>query len=377
MGMLTHSGFGGSRVIISLYALELGAGQFTVGLLMALFALCPMLLALYAGRLTDRLGPRTPMLIGTAGVFLAMFVPPLFPGMTSLYVVALALGTSFQFFFVAVQGTVGGMGGEGNRARNFALISIGFSASGFIGPSTAGVAIDHLGFLPAFLVMSLFAVIPLLVLIFAHGFLPPAKPSEKKAGDRSVMDLWRIPKLRNALLASAILSAAWDLFQFYFPVYGHSLGLTASTIGFILGVFALATFAIRAVLPALVRRSSEAHVLTAAVFVSACAFTLFPMFSMPVPLGVAAFILGLGVGCGQPVSMSLIYSLSPPGRGSESAGLRVTINNVMHLSMPLLFGSVGTALGYAPVFLSNAAMLLFGSWLMRKNMLRESPKESR
>jgi hypothetical protein len=38
----------------------------------------------------------------------------------------------------------------------------------------------------------------------------------------------------------------------------------------------------------------------------------------------------------------------------------------MHLLIPLLFGSLGTAFGYAPVFLSNSAMLLAGGGLMRR-----------
>jgi MFS family permease len=62
-----------------------------------------------------------------------------------------------------------------------------------------------------------------------------------------------------------------------------------------------------------------------------------------------AFLLGLGVGCGQPMSMSLIYALAPTGRASEAAGVRVMVNNFTHLVIPLLFGSIGTAFGYAPV----------------------------
>ena len=39
MCLLSHSGFGGSRVVVTLYALNLGANQLTVGILMALYAL--------------------------------------------------------------------------------------------------------------------------------------------------------------------------------------------------------------------------------------------------------------------------------------------------------------------------------------------------
>ena len=106
--------------------------------------------------------------------------------------------------------------------------------------------------------------------------------------------------------------------------------------------------------------------LTGAIFIAAVAFALFPFFANAYVLGAIAFLLGLGVGCGQPVSMSLIYALAPPGRAAECAGLRVTANNVMHLLIPLLFGSVGSAFGYIPVFLSNSSLLVAAGVILRR-----------
>src|SRR5687768_7206285 len=96
MCTLSHSGFGGSRVVISLYAIELGATQFTIGVLMALYAIVPLLLAVHVGRLADRVGPRVPMLIGTIGVTVGLLVPPVFPGMPALFACALVLGSTFH-----------------------------------------------------------------------------------------------------------------------------------------------------------------------------------------------------------------------------------------------------------------------------------------
>jgi MFS family permease len=363
---LSHSGFGGSRVAISLYALELGASQFMIGVLMASYAVFPLLLAVHVGRLADRVGPRVPMLIGTIGVTVGLLLPPLFPGMVTLYISALVLGSTFHFFFITVQGIAGGIGGSENRAHNFALVGMGFSAAGFIGPFLAGVAIDHIGHLAAFLVLSAFPVVPILLLWLKPQFLPKARKRGVNEARRSAFDLWQVPALRKTFIASGIISSAWDLFQFYFPVYGHSIGMSASAIGAVLGVFALATFTIRIWLPALARRYSEPQVLTAGIFVAALAFVLFPFFSNAYILASVAFLLGLGVGCGQPMSMSLIYALAPAGRQAEAAGLRVTANNVTHLLIPILFGSLGTAFGYAPVFVANSAMLVTGGLLMRK-----------
>ena len=37
-----------------------------------------------------------------------------------------------------------------------------------------------------------------------------------------------------------------------------------------------------------------------------------------------SFLLGLGLGCAQPIIMSLLYEASPPGRQGEAVGLRTS-----------------------------------------------------
>jgi len=61
------SSFRASKVLVSLFAIELGASQFTIGIMIAMYSLFPALLAVYAGKLSDRLGVRLPMLAGTLG----------------------------------------------------------------------------------------------------------------------------------------------------------------------------------------------------------------------------------------------------------------------------------------------------------------------
>ncbi|MHB8771736.1 MAG: MFS transporter [Syntrophales bacterium] len=370
MSTLTHAAFAGSRVVVSLYALDQGASQITIGVFMALYALCPIFIAVSVGKLADRVGPRLPMVLGSSGIVLSLLLPPLFPGLTVLFVSALLIGTAFHFFFVTVTGITGGIGGEENRVRNYAIVSLGFSGASFAGPVVAGFSIDHLGHLSAFLLLALFPALTILLLWFKGGFLTHAV-KRGDGGKKHAIDLMRIPALRNGLIASGIIAAAYDLFQFYMPVYGHAMGLTASAIGMVIGFCALATFTIRVALPRLVERLSEWDVLTYAIFVAAGAFVLFPFFRDAVSLAAISFLLGLGLGCGQPMSMSLIYLLSPQGRAAESAGLRVMVNNIAHLAMPLIFGSLGSAWGFFSVFLSNSVLLVAGGVLMRWSSVRE------
>ena len=373
--VLIHAGFGGAKVALPLHALSLGVDAFSVGVIMALWALCPMLIALSVGRLVDRVGPRVPMLAGTVGVAAALLVPYFFPGVASLYILALVVGTAFQFFFVPTQGITGALGGPEHRARNYSLLAVGFSIASFLGPLIAGFSIDYFGYETAYLMLAVCPAIAVVLLGFKGGMLPKAAiatGSEQKKS--SSFALLRIAKLRNAIIASGLISVGWDLYLFFFPIYGHSIGLSASAIGVIISMFAVAVFAIRVVLPVLVRKWSEFEILLHAIGFAGAALLLFPLFQNPYLLAVASFVLGLGCGVGQPMSMSLIYSLSPSGRASEGAGLRVTFNHFTHLVVPLAFGGIGTAFGFAPVFLSCSALMLGGSgygyWIERRSARR-------
>lgn len=44
----------GNRILVTLAAVEAGAGTLQVGIMFALFGLFPLLLAVYAGRVADR-----------------------------------------------------------------------------------------------------------------------------------------------------------------------------------------------------------------------------------------------------------------------------------------------------------------------------------
>ena len=72
----------------------------------------------------------------------------------------------------------------------------------------------------------------------------------------------RIAPLRNALVASAIISGAWNLYQSFMPIYGTQQGLSATAFGLVLSAFAVSIILVRAVLPVALRRASAPQLLT-------------------------------------------------------------------------------------------------------------------
>src|SRR5687767_9714688 len=97
----------GSKVVVTLFAAELGVPQFFVGVLIAVYSVFPMLLGIFAGKLTDRIGVRRPMIAGTIGVMMALTVPFFFPRIPALYVAAVLLGASWVFYNVCAQNLMG------------------------------------------------------------------------------------------------------------------------------------------------------------------------------------------------------------------------------------------------------------------------------
>ncbi len=94
-------------------------------------------------------------------------------------------------------------------------------------------------------------------------------------------------------------------------------------------------------------------------------YLLFPFFTDPWALGAIAFLLGLGLGCGQPLSTMLTYARAPQGRSGEALGLRLTVNHFSHVVVPMVFGAIGAVFGLAPVFWANGAFLALGGYFSR------------
>ncbi|HXF66093.1 MAG TPA: MFS transporter [Burkholderiales bacterium] len=362
--LVWNSGYKGLRVLNTLYALELGAGPLETGLLLATYGVFPLLLAVHVGRLGDRYGVRTPAAAGMIVSVCGALLPFLWPALPALFAAAAVTGTGFILTQVSMQALVGGLGGAAARTRNINLYALVVSSCDLIGPVAAGFSIDHFGHVRTYLYLALAGAAPLLALAALFARFPPAAAAAER-GARRTADLVRDPNLRRMLVASAVIIASLDLFQVYLPVYAHSIGHSASTIGLILGAFAAAGFVTRALMPALVARFGEERTLTGSMLVTAVTFLLIPQFEAAPLLAAVCFLLGLGMGLGQPLTVILTYASAPAGRAGEALGLRIAVTNSIHVVAPSAFGALGSAVGLAPVFWASGAILALGGYAAR------------
>ena len=374
LNSLGHLAFVGSRMTTALFALDLGASEYALGAIMALFAAVPMFLAVSAGRLMDRRGPRRPLLLSFASLIAGTCLPLAFPRIEVLYLSSTLLGVSFLFVHIGMNSVIGAHGAPQDRPTNFAWLALSFSVSNALGPLVAGFAIEALGYRFAFGVLAFFPLVAL-ALLWRHRAPLPRPARVKDEGERRLLDLLRRPGLREIFIVSGTLAMAWDLYAFLMPLYGARLGLSAGTIGVIMATFASATFVVRLGLPVIMRHVRPWRIVVTAMLVAGGSYLIFPLAATPLPLMAISFLLGLGLGCAQPSLMALLYEAAPPGRQGEAVGVRTTMVNASQTLMPLASGAVSAAIGMAPLFGGLAAVLLGGAWFARRQALRASAEK--
>ena len=364
LNSLGHLGFVGCRMTTTLFALKLGASPALAGAVVAMFAVVPMMLSVSAGRLIDRVGPRRPVRAGLTLLTGAALLPFLFPTLATLVVSSMLLGVSFMLLHIGMNSVIGAHGRPESRAINFSWLALSFSVSNSTGPLVAGYAIQAFGHAVAFAVLAVFPAIGLALLVSRRKPLPRPK-YVPATGERRLLDLLRVPGLRRTFIVSGMLATGWDLYGFLMPLYGTQLGIEPAKIGIIMSTFAIATLAVRLALQVLIRRVRQWLLIAGSMSIAASSYLLFPFVST-VPLLIAlSFVLGIGMGCSQPVIMSLLYEASPPGRQSEAVGVRTTMINASQTFIPLASGALSAALGTAPLFWLLAATLYGGAWFAR------------
>ncbi len=377
-GVFAFSAVTSARMQLSLFALDLGAQPAEVGILYAAQFAFPLLLAWPIGRWADRIGSRGLLMGGLLAGTVGMVLPWASPNMIALYAASLLSGLSFAFSSVLILNLAGLLSTPETRARNFANISMAGSAANVLGPLIAGFAIDHAGQQIASLCSAGLSLVAL-GLLMAWGRALPAASARGKGGANagaksSLRERLSDRKSAGVILVSCLLQTATDLFSLYLPVYVYGLGISATTIGMIIASYFVAAFSVRLFIPQLIARMGEGRLLTISLFMGALSFALIPLFEQPVLLGMVAFIFGMGMGGGQPLTLIVLFSRAPEGRSGETVALRQTANNLMRVTAPPLFGLVAAAAGLWGVFMLSALVMGVGGWKTRSGNFDTRPR---
>ena len=366
-----HATMAGVRMAAPLQALRQGHSAWSVGVLMALYAAAPVLLALHAGRMADRHGYHRPVRLAIAlslvGGLLALGAT--FAGTAAsfplLCLSAVFVGSGANLGLIVIQRRAGlAVSTNAERVRMFSWLGIAPSLANVVGPVTAGLMIDAGGFGAAYALM---LVLPLLTGACARWV--PREPRDAVPPRPVTQSSWSLlstPGMKRLLCVNWLLSACWDVHTFAVPILGFERGFSATTIGLIVGTFTLAVSGVRLLIPLWAHRISELAVLRVAMLGTGVVFALYPLAHSPWLMGGCAVLLGVTLGSVQPMIMSTLHQMTPDGRYGEVIAMRSMVMNASSTAMPLFFGAAGTALGAAALFWLMGAAVAAGSRLARR-----------
>lgn len=376
LAAFTSTSVFGSRVVVSLSALHLGASPVVVGLIMSLYFLPPVLLSMSMGKLVDRAGVAVPMALVAALLIVGHVLPAAWPSLWTLASSAACTGTAFVGAMIALSSATAFAGKEEDRTANFSWFTLGTGFGVGLGPFISGFTMDATGDRVASLALGLWPALILVLLAFWSRQLPVVTsvstatqaPAAASAGTvrLSWLALLRERRLRAALAVGVMAPAGYEVFLFVMPVLAARNGISASTIGSILGAGAVAIFVIRLVLPMLLRWMDEWTIMRGVFTVMAVSYLLMSHFTLPAILFSISVAMGIAQGLSQPVIMSMYFTASPEGRKGEAAGIRGIIQNALSAMSPVMMGGLGTLLGLGPVLIAAAVIFTGASEFARR-----------
>lgn len=360
-----HACAQGVRLAAPLGVLAAGRSAWSVGVVMTMFAVFPALLALPAGRLADRCGYHLPVRIAACCALAGTLLAALSQNLFALCSAAALSGAGSGFGMIAIQRSAGRLAAnDSERLRVFSWIALAPAIAGLLGPTLAGVLIDHAGFRSAFLGL---ALLPAGTLLAAQAVpVERPRPAAAQAGRPSAWELLRLAPFRRLLFVSWLVSLSWDVYGFALPLLGVERGLSASALGGVLAAYAAASMSARLLMPLLAGRVAPRTLLAGAMLLACTVFGAYPLLQSAWAMAAWAAALGIALGVVQPAIMTTLHAVTPPGRHGEALALRSMAIHMSMAAMPLLFGALGAAVGAAALFWLMSAALGAGGLQARR-----------
>jgi MFS family permease len=344
-----HAAMAGMRMAAPLWALESGHGKAVAGFLVALFAIAQIVLCLPAGRFADSHGLRRPMALSILLAVPGIATAAAWPGIVGFATAALLSGAAVAVVTITVQRHVGRAAqSAADLRRAFALVSIAPAIANSVGPALTGVLIDMAGYHVAF---GLLALLPVLAwLLVRRAREAEGQAGTSQSGRGSAWGLMAGGRMQRLIFLNTLMVATWEFHSFMVPVLGHERGMPASAIGAVLGAFALGAVLVRIAVPRLLRRFTEATLITSALGVSGVLLLSYP-FTLSTPtMLVCSTVLGMALGAVQPSVLSMLHHITPVHRQGQALAVRLIFSGASSLAVPIFLGVTGGVLGASAAF---------------------------
>lgn len=364
--ILTQASWVGVRLLIGYRALNDGADPLFLGFLAASVALPGLVFALPAGKLADHIGGTRIAFLGLIIAIVSIFSMILIPGLSILLVASAGVGLGNSLVLVGQQTFIAHATDTGSRDGAFGVFTAAVSIGQVIGPPAVMIIASYgqpgWAALPdtglGFSVCLAFGVTALPL----HFFLrrtdqalheqPVTGAPRRQPGS----NFPRSPGLWQSLAVSAAVLVTVDLMYTFIPVWATEYDVGAATVGLLLALRAAVSVVSRVRLVWLIDRFGRKVLLMVSLTTAALGLIVLPMVGV---IGAVIVMIGLGLGLGvpQPLTIAWVISLTDPSRHGAILGLRMLVNRLAQVTLPVAIGAAASPFGALGIFWANAVLV--------------------
>lgn len=367
-------GFGIIIPILPFMAPPLGATNFDIALIIAIYSIFGGMVGPFWGRLSDRIGRKPVLLICLAGAAASYILLAFSHTLAMLYVSRALAGLMAGNFGVA-SAMVADMTKPEERAKYMGVIGAAFGMGMVFGPFLGGIlASDDGNFMrPALVACGLSCAAIIAGLLFLKETLPREQRAEQKAHRDTHGNggsLWRMLRDHgNTLLAAQYFlnNSCHTAVSYLFPLWvGAFLGWGAKEVGMVFGAQGVAMVILQAGLIGLiVKKIGELRLLLIGACLMGAGFVIAASVQSEFGILLAFFTAITGGTVCTPVLNALVANRTPAHLRGRMLGTTSSSSAFGRVAGPLLAGMMLSLFGYGVAWVSGAALaLLIAIWAL-------------
>lgn len=361
------------RPMITYRAIELDANAAQVGLIAALYALFPVILALQFGSWVGKLGEAKFIIYGTVAMMVTSAALIFANSLVTLGIATGAAGIAHLACMVGGQSMVALRAPRESYDRYFGFYTFSASVGHMLGPIIASIIAGSNGTLPkstsnAFLLGVVLTIIALLPVIRWRNERPTVEGKQDSEGTfKAAIKLAKRPGIMAAIYISLAISSVADVLVVFLPLFGTENNFSPYAIGAILAIRAGTTMLSRLFLGRLSDRFSTFQLLWWSTVISVVCCCAMAFAHTPLMLGAIVFMAGFSLGVGQPLTMSLVSQKTESSERALAVSARLMGNRFGQFLVPAAAGTIAAASGAGAVFIALAILLGTSIFSVKRN----------
>lgn len=347
--MLVH---GLAVPVLPLLPAVVDAGAAATGLLFSSYAVAMLIATPFAGRIVDRHGPKTPLLIGLVGLAAATLVFATGGPYWLLLVARMAQGIAGGMSWVAALSLIAATTPMERRGQAMGIALSTITLGVLIGPPLAGFLVEHLGTAAPFLFAAGVALLDgVLRIVLVKD---PPRSTDDAAGPLAVL---RVPGSPSIVVSIVIGSAVLSGVEPVLPVH---LGASSVVIGLLFGLAALSAIIANPVVGRFVTTASPRSLMAAGIIAVVAALIVLAISTQLWHTSTGMVLLGLSSALLLAPATTMISEQglrsSPPTLGGSFALYNFAYATGLAAG-PLVTGLGVQKVGFAPALAITAAVL--------------------